>query len=293
MLKVAFLGLGRMGSPMAANIAKAGFPLFLYNRSSSKAVDLAQKTGATTMLTPSAVVRDADIVITMLSDEKSVHQVYEGPEGVLDSIKPGAIVIDMGTTGPEGVAWLAKEIERRGAHFLDSPVSGSTAAATSGTLTLMVGGEREVLEKARPVLESIGGLIYFLGASGSGMVMKLAVNGVIYALGQAVSESLVMAERAGISREAAYEVFENSAIAAPMVKYRHNAFIHPEDTPAAFAMTLAAKDLRLILKLAGEFGVQMKQAAVNLDVLNAAIEAGLGEKDMADVAVYLRNSANH
>jgi 3-hydroxyisobutyrate dehydrogenase-like beta-hydroxyacid dehydrogenase len=245
------------------------------------------------MLTPRAVVRDADIVITMLSDEKSVHQVYEGPEGVLDSIKPGAIVIDMGTTGPEGVAWLAKEIERRGAHFLDSPVSGSTAAATSGTLTLMVGGEREVLEKARPVLESIGGLIYFLGASGSGMVMKLAVNGVIYALGQAVSESLVMAERAGISREAAYEVFENSAIAAPMVKYRHNAFIHPEDTPAAFAMTLAAKDLRLILKLAGEFGVQMKQAAVNLDVLNAAIEAGLGEKDMADVAVYLRNSANH
>jgi 3-hydroxyisobutyrate dehydrogenase-like beta-hydroxyacid dehydrogenase len=136
----------------------------------------------------------------------------------------------------------------------------------------------------------LGSKVYHLGGPGSGAVMKLAVNGVIYALGQAVSESLVLAEQAGIERAAAYEVFENSAIAAPMVKYRHDAFVFPETTPTAFAMSLAAKDLGLIRALAEQVGVPVPQAVVNHEVLKEAIAAGLGDHDMAAVAVHLRTS---
>jgi 3-hydroxyisobutyrate dehydrogenase-like beta-hydroxyacid dehydrogenase len=123
--------------------------------------------------------------------------------------------------------------------------------------------------------------------------MKLAVNNVIYALGQAVSESLVLAERAGIDRAQAYEVFCNSAIAAPMVKYRQDNYVNPDTSTTQFAMTLAAKDLRLITALAEQVGAPMPQAAVNRDTHVDAIDSGLGDQDMASVAVYLRDSAKN
>jgi 3-hydroxyisobutyrate dehydrogenase len=138
------------------------------------------------------------------------------------------------------------------------------------------------------VLRAMGGSVHHLGDTGAGAVTKLAVNNVIYALGNALSESLVLAERAGIERERVYDVFEDSAIAAPMVGYRRQAFLDPEGTPAAFAMTLAAKDLRLITQLAASLDLPVEEAEANLSLLEGAIAAGLGDHDMADVAVHLR-----
>jgi 3-hydroxyisobutyrate dehydrogenase-like beta-hydroxyacid dehydrogenase len=137
----------------------------------------------------------------------------------------------------------------------------------------------------------MGSRVYHLGATGSGAAMKLAVNAVIYALTQAISESLVLAERYGIARELAYDVFENSAVAAPMVKYRHEQFLRPEEAPVSFAVTLAEKDLRLIDALATELGVPMAQARVNLDSYTRAGAAGYAESDLAALAVYLRELA--
>lgn len=287
---VAFLGLGRMGKPMAANIAKAGFPVVVYNRTRSTAEDFATATaGVTVADSPRQAAAAADVVVTMLADEKALRSVYEGPDGLLSGWSPDKIALDMGTTGPSGTAWLAGAVQAAGGTAIDSPVSGAVKAAETGALTLMVGGPADVVEQVRPILESMSAAIYHLGGSGTGAVMKLSVNNVIYALGQAVSESLVLAERAGIDRRQAYEVFCNSAIAAPMVKYRQDNYVNPDSAVTQFALTLAAKDLRLITGLADRVGAPMPQAAVNMATTVDAIDAGLGAQDMAAVAVYLRD----
>ena len=291
MTTIAFIGLGRMGRPMAANLVKAGFDVIAYNRTQTTAQAFADQVGATVAANPRQAAERAEVIITMLADERSLRAVYDGPVGVLNACRPGLIAIDMGTTGPAGVGRLGMQIAATGAQMVDAPVSGSTAAAEAGTLTILAGGPPEALDAVHPVLLAMGSTIYRLGPLTAGQSMKLAVNAVIFALGGAVSEALVLAERAGIDRQLAYEVFENSAIAAPMVKYRHGAFIDPDNTPAAFALTLAAKDLGLIQELAQTVGAPMPQSVVNAQVIDAAVARGLGDRDMAAVAVYLRESA--
>lgn len=291
MFDVAFIGLGRMGAPMATNLARAGHEVVLHNRTRAKAEALASDIGATVADTPREAAVRAPVVITMVADESALLSVHEGEDGVLAGLQNGGVAIDMGTTGPAGVARLAPLVEAAGGTLVDAPVSGSTDAAASAGLTIMVGGPDAAVEAVRPLLSAMGETIYHLGDTGAGAVTKLAVNNIIYALGNAVSESLVVAERAGLDRAQVYEVFENSAVAAPMIHYRHDAFLAPEDTPPAFAMTLAHKDLRLLTDLADELGVPVEQALANQSLIGRAVDAGLGANDMADVAVYLRGEA--
>ena len=287
---IAFLGLGRMGAPMATNLAAFGHDVVLHNRTQAKAEALADRIGARVTSTPRAAAHGADIVITMLADEHALLAAHEGDDGVLCGLEQDAIVVDMGTTGPEGIARLAPLVAQAGGVLVDAPVSGSTQAAETAGLLIMVGAPEEAFRTVAPVLAVMGEAIFHLGDTGAGSIAKLAVNNIIYALGNAVSESLVLAERAGLDRTAVYGIFENSAVAAPMVRYRHDAFLDPERTPAAFAMTLARKDLELITKLAGTLGLPVEQAAANLSIMRKAIDAGFGEHDMADVAVHLRRS---
>jgi 3-hydroxyisobutyrate dehydrogenase-like beta-hydroxyacid dehydrogenase len=290
MADVAFLGLGRMGAPMASNLAAAGHRVVLHNRTTTTAEDLAAEIGAEVAATPRAAAAAAPVVITMLADESALRAVHHGEDGILAGLRADGIVVDMGTTGPAGIRRLAPEVAAAGGVLLDAPVSGSTDAARSAGLTILVGGPDDAVATVRPLLEAMGERLYHLGDTGAGSVTKLAVNNIIYALGTAVSESLVLAERAGLDRAQVYDVLEHSAVAAPMIHYRHDAFLDPEGTPAAFALTLAQKDLRLIVALAERLGVAVDQARAGLDVVTAAVEAGLGEHDMADVAVHLRNS---
>lgn len=285
---IAFIGTGTMGAPMAANLARAGFDLRLWNRTRSKAEAVAAAVGCRVADTPAAAAEEADIIVTMLADLEPLREVYAGSDGVVETIKDGAVCVDMGTTGPSGVAELAEIVAAAGGVLVDAPVSGSRAAAESAELTIMVGGSAAAVATVRPALESMGSTVYHLGPPGAGSVVKLAVNTVIHALGNAVSESLVMAERAGVERAAVYEVFEHSAVAAPMLTYRRDAFLSPQDTSPMFAMTLAEKDLRLIVALAEDVGVPARQARANLDIVSGAVAAGYGDHDMADVAVHLR-----
>jgi 3-hydroxyisobutyrate dehydrogenase-like beta-hydroxyacid dehydrogenase len=291
MARVAFLGLGRMGAPMATNLAAAGHELVLHNRTRATAEELAARTGATVAASPRTAATGADVVITMLANETALRAVYEGDDGVLAGLGSGAVAIDMGTTGPAGIERLAGPVAATGAVLVDAPVSGSTAAAEAADLTILVGAPDDVFHDVRPILVAMGDTIFHLGDTGAGSVMKLAVNTIIHALGNAVSEALVLAERAGLDRTQVYEVFEQSAVAAPMVHYRHDAFLDPEHTPVAFAVRLAHKDLELVTALATEVGVPMAQARTNLAIFAAAMEAGLGDNDMADVAVHLRRQA--
>lgn len=290
MTAVAFLGTGRMGAPMAANLARAGFDLRLYNRTRSKAEAVAGAVGCAVADTPAEAARGADAVITMLAGVGPLLEVYRGADGVLADLGDGAVCVDMGTTGPAGVAQLVELIGST-ATVVDAPVSGSTDAAESAGLTLMVGGPEDAVARVRTLLEAMAGTIYHMGDTGTGSVVKLAVNSIIFSLGNAIAEALVLAERAGIDRAAVYEVFENSAVAAPMVAYRHEAFLHPEQTAPMFALALAQKDLRLIIDLAQDVGVHTPQARANLKMVDEAVAAGYGDHDMADVALHLRDRA--
>lgn len=288
MADVTFIGLGRMGGPMATNLAAAGHDVVLHNRTTATAEALAAEIGAEVAVTPRAAAAAAPVVITMLADESALRAVLHGEDGVLAGLRDGGIVVDMGTTGPAGIRQLAPEVVDAGGVLLDAPVSGSTDAATSAGLTIMVGGPDDAVARVRPLLEAMAERIYHLGDTGAGSVAKLAVNNIIYALGTAVSESLVLAEQAGLDRAQVYDVLEHSAVAAPMIHYRHDAYLDPEGTPPAFALTLAQKDLRLIVQLAERLGVPVDQARAGLDVVTGAVDAGLGDHDMADVAVHLR-----
>lgn len=290
-MRVAFMGIGRMGRPMATNVAKGGHDLVIYNRTRSRAEELAEAIGASVAGTPREAAEAADAVITMLPDVETLREVYPGSDGVLASLSDRAVAIDMGTTGPTGVRWLANEVAAVGALLVDAPVSGSTAMATEGTLTIMAGGPDEAIDRVEPLLKTMGARVVRLGPSGSGAAMKLAVNSIVYGLAQAVAEALVLAESFGIDREVAYDVFEHSAIAAPMVTYRHDQYIRPKEAPVLFAMDLALKDLRLTDDLAAEIGSPMPQSRMNLESYGRAVKAGFGDHDMAAIAEHLRGEA--
>jgi 3-hydroxyisobutyrate dehydrogenase-like beta-hydroxyacid dehydrogenase len=290
---VAFLGLGRMGSAMARNLARAHHGTVLWNRTAGKARELAGELAASTAATPAEAARGAGAVITMLADDAAVEETLAGSDGALSALAPGALVIDMSTTAPETARALAERVEAAGGHFLDAPVSGSTATAEAAQLTIMVGGAADHVERARPLLATMGAGVVHLGPVGSGATMKLAVNAIVYGLSEAVAEALVLAERGGIDRLAAYEVFAKSAVAAPFVHYRREAFERPGEVPVAFRMELAAKDLRLIRRLADQSGAPIPQMATNLEVIEAAITKGHGEDDMSAVAVHLRDAGRN
>jgi 3-hydroxyisobutyrate dehydrogenase/2-hydroxy-3-oxopropionate reductase len=249
------------------------------------AQSFAADTGADACATPAELAQRVDVVITMVADDEASAGVHLGGDGIAAGSGPGTIAIEMSTVGVEHVRRLAAELP---CALLDVPVSGSVSMATEGTLTLMAGGDAGAFERVEPVLLSLGSRIFHLGSTGSGAAMKLAVNSVIYGLNEALSEGLVLAERVGIAREQAYEVLASSAVAAPFVHYRREAFERPGEVPVAFRLALAAKDLHLILDLAGRSGAQMPQAELNLDVLARALEAGLADADVSAVAELLR-----
>jgi 3-hydroxyisobutyrate dehydrogenase/2-hydroxy-3-oxopropionate reductase len=202
------------------------------------------------------------------------------------------VAIDSSTVPPSVSRGLAAEVRARGADILDAPVSGSVTLAESGKLTILVGGEAATLERVRPVLDQLAARVFHMGPLGSGAVIKLAVNTIIFGLNQSVSEALVLAERAGVDRAAAYEVFMASAIGAPYVQYKRDAFVDPETAPVAFALALAAKDLRLIEDVAAEVGAPMPQAQLDARTIDAAIDSlpKGGDSDLAAVAEHLRRA---
>lgn len=287
---MAFLGLGRMGRPMAANVARAGFPLAVYNRTIVVAQELVQDLSglsARVASSPAEAAREADVVISMLADGRAVRDVYGGPDGVLGVLRPGTVVVEMSTIGPDEVLALAARVQAAGGALVDAPVSGSVSLSEEGSLTIMAGGRSEDIARVHRILSAMGAVIQ-VGPSGSGATMKLVVNAVVYGLNQAISEALVLAEEAGLDRVATYGVFTRSAVAAPFVHYRREAFEQPGSVPPYFRLDLAAKDLHLILDLARKVGARMPQSEKNLAVMEDAVETGHGRDDVSAVAQHLR-----
>jgi 3-hydroxyisobutyrate dehydrogenase-like beta-hydroxyacid dehydrogenase len=289
MTTVGLLGAGRMGSAMARALHAAGHDLVIWNRTPSAGEALASELGGRAVERAADVAALAEVSLSMLADGAAVDAVYGGPDGLIAGARSGTVLVDSSTVPPDVLRHHEPSIRARGAGVLDAPVSGSVALAESGKLTLMVGGEAADLQRARAVLGAVGSTIFHLGPLGTGAAMKLAVNTVIFGLNGALAEGLVLAERAGIAREVAYDVLVASAVGAPYVTYKRAAFLDPDGTPVAFSAELAAKDLRLIADLASDVGQSMPQAAANLAVIDALIAAGGGDHDLSMVASHLRD----
>lgn len=208
MLRASLIGLGRMGHPMARSLLRAGVPLTVYNRTPGRAEGLE---GATVAGSHAEAAQAADVLITMVSDAAAARQVLGGLES-----QPGLIVCEMSTIGPVAARELAAELAERGITMLDAPVSGSTATAEAGQLTVIAGGDHTAFERARPVLAGLSAQQLWLGHSGAGAAMKLALNGMIAASAQMIAEALTVAERSGIDPARAYDAIAASAIRSPI-----------------------------------------------------------------------------
>lgn len=288
-LHVAVVGTGRMGGAMAGRIAAAGHSLTVWNRSRDKAEAVAAGLpGVVVAGTARDAAAAADVVVVSLADDRAAASAYRGDDGLLAGLRPGVVVADTSTLAPETIRRLGEEAGATGAQLADTPVSGSVASIDGGAVLVMAGGETDAVERARPALESFAQRIILLGPLGSGSTMKLAVNALVFGLNQALAEALVLAERAGVERSLAYEVFASSAAGAPFVAYKRAAFDDPDSAPVAFALDLVAKDLDLAAALAAEVGAPVPQLETNRRVIGEAIAAGLGDADMSAVARQLR-----
>jgi 3-hydroxyisobutyrate dehydrogenase-like beta-hydroxyacid dehydrogenase len=287
-MRIGFIGMGRMGMRMSPHLLAAGFDLTVYNRTAERCRPLAER-GATVAASPAELAATSDVVITMVSDQDAAEAVLLGPTGALTTLRAGSAVIDMSTIGPTAARALARAASEHGVDFLDAPVSGSTAAAEAATLVTMVGGERVAFERVRPVLAAMTTHRHYLGPPGAGAAMKLAVNMVIAVTNEVVSEALVLAERSGIERAAAYAVLASSAVASPYVTYKQGHFLNPSAHPVTFTPGQMQKDLDLALGLGRDVGLPLFTAAAANQVLSAARGLGYGDMDMVRVADVLRS----
>ena len=289
---VAIVGTGRMGGAMAGTLSGAGFRVRLWNRTRSRAEEVAAGIAAEVADSAAEASEGADVVVSSLADDAAVLAAYTEPSGILSGLRGGQVVVEMSTISPATVHRLHPVLEAIGAALLDAPVSGSVPAAERGELIVMVGGDADALDRARPVLEALAAKVIHVGASGAGATVKLAVNALVLAIDVGLSEALVLAERAGVERGVAYDVFAAGAAAAPFVLYKRQAFEHPDETPPAFTLDLMAKDLDLILALAEEVGARMEQAEQNRGIVRSALAAGFAGRDMSAVAEWLRAPAS-
>lgn len=288
--RVAVVGTGRMGAAMVRQLRHADFQVTIYNRTRAKAQAVAEESGAAVAATAREAADGAHVVLVSLADDDAVRAAYGGPDGLVQGLAEGAVVADTSTVAPETPRTMDASVRAAGATLLDTPVSGSVSTVEQGALTVMAGGDAAALDLARPVLDAIATRVVHLGALGAGATMKLCLNSIVHALNVALSEALVVAERAGVGREAAYDVIASSAAGAPFVQYKRASFLDPEGTPVAFALDLVAKDLDLAAALATEVGSSIRQLRTNKSVVDDAILAGFGAADLSAVAEFLRKT---
>lgn len=273
---------------MARRFAAAGHEMVLWNRDAAKAEKVAADIGAEVAANPSEAAAAADVVVTSLADDAAVRAVYLGDSGVAAGIGPESVAVETSTVAPETVREVGARVDDAGAGFVECPVSGSVATVEAGALTVMAAGDQQLIARVEPVLSAIAKRVVDVGERGNGAATKLAVNGLVHGLNVALSEALVLAEKAGVDRHIAYEVFASGAGGAPFVQYKRDAYEVPEDAPVAFSLDLVAKDLKLITALGERVGAPMAQAETSLDIVRRAISAGLGARDLSAVAVFLR-----
>jgi len=278
-MKVAFLGLGTMGAPMAANVGKHHV-LAVWNRTAERARPLVDA-GARLASSPADAVRGADAVILMLADPIAVHAVVDGPDGVVAGLAPNALVIDMSTVDPATARVTDAKVRARGGRFVDAPVSGTRKPAVEAKLVIMAGGEPADVARARPLLETMGRVVP-VGGVGQGMAAKLVLNGLGAHMMTGFSAMLVLAARLGLDLRAMLEVIGGGAFSSPLYTSKGPRML-ARDFDADFTLALMHKDQELVLATAAEHGYEIPTLAAIRDVLAEGIAAGYGDGDLSGI----------
>jgi 3-hydroxyisobutyrate dehydrogenase len=277
---VGFLGLGIMGSRMAANVARAGFCLHVWTHTPGKADAWAAEHGATALSTPAEVAEHSDVVVSMVVDGEQVTSVLLGEDGVIHAARPGLLCVDMSTIGPADTRTIGAALGEREVGMLDAPVTGSSPRAEDGTLTIMVGGERQSFERVRPLLESMGKLITYVGELGQGQMLKLINNSLGAANAAAVAEALLLADATGIDLDALVEVTSAGSGASAQLTMKSGP-MREHDYTTLFKTAHLLKDVRLCLEEAQKAGVPFPSAGHARDVLTATMGRGYADDDYA------------
>ncbi len=281
MLKVGYIGLGLMGKSIARNILKAGFPLVVHNRSRA-AVDELTAEGASPASSPAEVARQVDVVFTNLPDTPDVEKVVLGADGILDGAHPGLIWVDNSTIRPAAARTLSLRLAERGVLALDAPVSGGDIGARDGTLTIMVGGPAEALEKVMPVFMAMGKKVTHVGEAGAGQVAKAANQIMVAAQMVAMGELLIFAQKAGVDPQRVVEAIKSGAAQCWTLDVKPPRLFAGNRAPG-FKAYMQAKDLNIILETAREYGIPLPSAAVDAQLYNAMLQNGMGELDNSAV----------
>jgi 2-hydroxy-3-oxopropionate reductase len=274
---VAVIGLGIMGGPMAANLLKAGFDVVGYNRSRDK-VDQLVAQGGRAAGDVAEAVRDVDVVLTVLPDSPDVEGVVLGEGGVLDSAKPGTLLVDASTIRPDVSVRLAEAARARGLRAVDAPVSGGEAGAIEGSLSIMVGGEDADVVAARPVLEAVGSTVVHVGPAGSGQTVKAANQLIVAGTIELVAEALVFLEAHGVDTGAAVQVLAGGLAGNRILDRKAAGMIARQFTPG-FRVDLHHKDLGIVTGAAREAGVAIPVGALVAQLMGALRAEGHGSLD--------------
>ena len=285
--RVALLGAGTMGSGMARNLRKAGFPLTVYNRTREKA-EVLTDTGAQVADTPASAVAGATVVLSMLADDDASRAAWLGTNGALEAMQSGSIVIECGTVSPEWVKELHHAAAARGLQMMDAPVTGSRAQTNVGELTFLVGADPATLEAAHPVLQSMSKAIVHLGPVGSGALLKLINNFLCGVQAVSFAQGLAWIERSSLNRTQAIEFLNGGAAGSNIFKAMYERMT-ARTYDVNFLLRLMGKDLRYAQQAAATENIDLTTAACSRKLFEQAEAEGYGERDMAAVIEVLRS----
>src|SRR5246500_2927327 len=287
--KISYLGLGTMGTGMASNLLKAGYELTVWNRSAEKCEPLARK-GARVADSPADAVRDVDLVIYMLSNDQAVEEVVFGAKGILGGIKQGQIAIDMSTVLPATSLREQEAYAKRGVDFLDAPVFGSKQESAKAKLWIMAAGNKEIFEKVKPVLEHLGQTVHYFGKNGNATAMKLVGNLIVALELEALSEGLVLAQKAGLDLNTVMEVVKVADFRSPLL-ISNGENILKRDFSTYFALRLMLKDANLIERFSESLSSPIPALRVVEKNLASAVALGFGKENASAVIKALEKEA--
>jgi 3-hydroxyisobutyrate dehydrogenase-like beta-hydroxyacid dehydrogenase len=288
--RVAFLGLGIMGYPMAANLVRDGFEVTVWNRTPATADRFVSEHGGRHAASAADAAEASDVTITMVPDVPEVEEVLFGPRGAAEGLRHGCIVVDMSTISPTASVGIGERLAADGIGFLDAPVTGSRPKAEDGTLTIMAGGDEASFERARPVLEAMGQLIVHVGPQGHGSTVKLLNNTTAAVNALAVAEALVAAQAAGVDPGALRQVMAAGSGGSAMLDLKAGPMLD-HDFTALFKLAHMLKDVRHCLTEADRLGVRMDLAKSAESAYTQADRKGLGEQDFAAVVEVVEGAS--
>ncbi len=289
MLRVGYIGLGLMGKSIARNILKAGFPVVVHNRSQA-AVDELVAEGAKSANSPKEVAEQVDVIFTNLPDSPDVEKVALGENGIIQGAHQGLIVVDNSTIKPASARMIAEKLKAKGVFSLDAPVSGGDIGAKNGTLTIMVGGDGQALEKVMPVFQAMGKTITHVGDAGAGQVAKAANQIMVAAQMVAMGELLVFSKKAGVDPRKVVDAIKAGAAQCWSLDVKPPRLFDGNRTPG-FKAYMQLKDMNIILDTAKEFDIPISGAAENTRLFQQMIELGMGELDNSAVVGVIEKLA--